>query len=202
MLCFNKITGEQTLKGIAALIKLLPTGTVFAFQFLSALLTNNGNCNDFNKVLTSLLLVGCAFSCCFSSFTDSYVGVDGKLYYGIATKTGLWCFYDPNAKSLDLSSYKLRTSDFVHAFFSTFIFGVVAMLDKNTVECFYPAFLQYQATLLKVLPTVVGGMTSAVFMLFPDHRHGIGYPPSKATQNFTQKDLHKDLLESGSQSFA
>lgn len=105
MLCFSKITGETTLKGIAALIKLLPTGTVFAFQFLSALLTNNGNCNDFNKVLTSLLLIGCAFSCCFSSFTDSYVGVDGKLYYGIATKTGLWCFYDPNAKSLDLSRY-------------------------------------------------------------------------------------------------
>lgn len=90
----------------------------------------------------------------------------------------------------------------MHAFFSTFVFGVVAMLDKNTVECFYPAFLQYQTTLLKVLPTVVGGMVSAVFMLFPDHRHGIGYPPSKATQNFTQKDLPKDLLESGSQSSA
>jgi ABC-type uncharacterized transport system permease subunit len=98
-------TAEKTLKGIANLIKLLPTGTGFLFQFLSALLTDNGHCNDLNKVLTSLLLIGCAFSCCFSSFTDSYVGVDGKLYYGIATKTGLWCFYDPNSKSLDLSRY-------------------------------------------------------------------------------------------------
>ncbi|KAJ4755301.1 hypothetical protein LUZ62_028100 [Rhynchospora pubera] len=202
MLCFNNITGDKTLKGIANLIKLLPTGTGFAFQFLSALLTNNGHCNGVNKVLTSLLLIGCAFACSFSSFTDSYVGIDGKLYYGIVTKTGLWCFYDPNAKSIDLSSYKLKLGDFVHAFFSTFVFGIVAMLDKNTVECFYPAFLKYQATLLKVLPTIVGGMASVVFMLFPDHRNGIGYPPSKAAQSFASEDLHRDLLESGSQSFA
>jgi Protein of unknown function (DUF679) len=103
---------------------------------------------------------------------------------------------------MKIASYKLRTGDFVHAFFSTFVFAIVAMLDKNTVECFYPAFLNYQATLLKVLPTVVGGMASVVSMLFPDHRHGIGYPPSKTTKTFTQKDLEKDLLESGSESSA
>jgi Protein of unknown function (DUF679) len=104
--------------------------------------------------------------------------------------------------SMKTASYKLRMGDFVHAFFTTFVFASVAMLDKNTVECFYPAFLNYQDTLLKVLPTVVGGMASTVFMLFPDHRHGIGYPPSKATKTFTQKDLEKDLLESGSESSA
>ncbi|KAK8450199.1 hypothetical protein SEVIR_7G329450v4 [Setaria viridis] len=41
----------------------------------------------------------------FSSFTDSYVGSDGRVYYGVVTRRGLRTFSpDPDAASRDLSS--------------------------------------------------------------------------------------------------
>lgn len=41
--------GDRVFKGVGDLIKLLPSGTVFLFQFLSPLLTNNGQCHTVNK---------------------------------------------------------------------------------------------------------------------------------------------------------
>ncbi|KAJ3683860.1 hypothetical protein LUZ60_014087 [Juncus effusus] len=181
--------GEKALKGAADLIKLLPSGTVFVFQFLTPLLTNAGHCAMFNKVLSGLLLFGCAFSCCFSCFTDSYVGKDGKLYYGLVTAKGLWSFSDPDSSSIDLSKYKLRLGDFVHAFLALAVFAVVAVLDADTVSCFYPALLLQEKTLLMVLPTVVGGLASGVFVVFPNNRHGIGYSPTRPTEDFTTQEL-------------
>ncbi|XP_010912092.1 protein DMP2 [Elaeis guineensis] len=175
--------GDRAFKGIADLIKLLPTGTVFLFQFLNPLLTNTGHCHTINKYLSGALLTICGFSCCFSSFTDSYIGGDGRVYYGVVTKDGLWSFSDPNASSKDLSKYKLRFGDFVHAFLSLIVFAVIALLDDNTVSCFYPSFKFEEKTLLMVLPTVVGGLASFVFMVFPNNRHGIGYAPTGNTQN-------------------
>uniref|UniRef100_A0A9I9CUG4 Uncharacterized protein n=1 Tax=Cucumis melo TaxID=3656 RepID=A0A9I9CUG4_CUCME len=40
---------EKTLTGIRNLIRLLPTGTVFLFQFLSPILTNSGYREPINK---------------------------------------------------------------------------------------------------------------------------------------------------------
>ncbi|XP_026655802.2 protein DMP2, partial [Phoenix dactylifera] len=174
---------DRAFKGVADLIKLLPTGTVFLFQFLNPLLTNTGHCGTVNKYLSGVLLAVCGFSCCFSSFTDSYIGSDGKVYYGLATKDGLWSFSDPNAGSKDLSKYKLRFGDFVHAFLSLVVFSVIALLDDNTVSCFYPSFELEEKTLLMVLPTVVGGLASSVFMIFPNNRHGIGYAPTGITDD-------------------
>ncbi|KAK6930081.1 Protein DMP [Dillenia turbinata] len=170
---------EKTLSGVGNLIKLLPTGTVFLFQFLNPVLSNNGHCSATNKYFTSILIGICGFSCCFSSFTDSYTGSDGNTHYGIATKTGLWP--STASDSVNLSSYKLRIGDFVHAFFSLIVFSVVSLLDTNTVDCFYPSFESTQKVLLMVLPAVVGAISSGVFMMFPNNRHGIGYPSSQTT---------------------
>ncbi|KMZ56982.1 hypothetical protein ZOSMA_104G00040 [Zostera marina] len=75
---------QNTLKGVANLIKLLPTGTVFLFQFLNPVLTNNGYCPSVvSKTLTGILHSACGLMCCISSFTDSYTGGDGKIHYGI-----------------------------------------------------------------------------------------------------------------------
>jgi Protein of unknown function (DUF679) len=100
--------GEKAFQGLGDLVQLLPTGTVFVFQFLNPLLTNSGQCTMTNKVLGGTLLFACSFFCCFSSFTDSYIGTDGKLYYGVVTRKGLWSFSDPNAGSIDLSRYYFR----------------------------------------------------------------------------------------------
>ncbi|RVW55684.1 Protein DMP2 [Vitis vinifera] len=170
---------DRTFTGVGNLIKLLPTGTVFLFQFLNPVLTNNGHCHTINKYLTGILLGVCGFSCCFSSFTDSYFGSDGMTHYGVATKNGLWP--SSASESVNLSAYKLRVGDFVHAFLSLTVFAVVALLDSNTVDCFYPSFESTEKLLLMVLPPVIGAISSTVFMVFPNKRHGIGYPASQTS---------------------
>uniref|UniRef100_A0A6N2MW12 DUF679 domain membrane protein 2 n=1 Tax=Salix viminalis TaxID=40686 RepID=A0A6N2MW12_SALVM len=171
---------QKTFSGVGNLIKLLPTGTVFLFQFLNPVVTNNGRCHAVNKYLSGILIGLCGFSCCFSCFTDSYKGSDGLTHYGIATMKGLW---PSSGSSVDLSSYKLRVGDFAHAFFSLIVFSVVSLLDSNTVECFYPSFESTEKVLLMVLPPVIGAVSGTVFMLFPNRRHGIGYPSSGSSQN-------------------
>lgn len=171
---------DKTFSGLGSLIRLLPTGTVFLFQFLNPVVTNKGNCHPVNKYLTSILIGLCGFSCCFSSFTDSYTGSDGTTHYGIATTKGLWPSTDSG--SVDLSSYKLGVGDFVHSFFSLIVFSALALLDTNTVECFYPSFESNQKVLLMVLPPVIGAISGTVFMLFPNKRHGIGYPSTTTSQ--------------------
>lgn len=93
--------------------------------------------------------------------------------------TGLWP--STNSGSVNLSPYKLRIGDFVHSFFALIVFAVLALLDSNTVECFYPSFESTEKVLLMVLPPVIGAISGTVFMLFPNKRHGIGYPSSDTT---------------------
>ena len=167
---------DKTLSGLGNLIKVLPTGTVFLYQFLNHVVSNNGDCKTINKYLTAILVGVCGLSCVFSSFTDSYVGSDGKTYYGIVTSKGIWP--STNSKNVNLSSYKLRFGDFVHALFALLVFAVLVLLDQNTVGCFYPSSESLEKILLKVLPPIVGAVSSVVFMYFPNSRHGIGYPSS------------------------
>lgn len=172
--------GDKAFEGVASLIKLLPTGTVFLFQFLSPVLTNNGRCDPINKYLTGALLFVSGLSCVFSCFTDSYTGKDGRIRYGLVTNKGLWAFSDPNAKSMDLSRYKLQLGDFARALLALIVFGVVALLDPNTVGCYYSMAASEQKALLMALPPAVGAIASTVFVVFPNSRHGIGYPATAA----------------------
>ncbi|KAL4024963.1 hypothetical protein IC575_013336 [Cucumis melo] len=164
---------EKTLTGVGNLIRLLPTGTVFLFQFLSPILTNSGHCEPINKSLSIILIILCGLSCFLSSFTDSYTGDDGALHWGFATPSGMWPA--PESKTVDLSPYKLRAGDFVHATFSALVFGALVVLDSDTMECFFPSFAAADKLLVQVLPPVVGAVSSVVFVMFPNTRHGIGY---------------------------
>nr|XP_017222269.1 PREDICTED: uncharacterized protein LOC108199014 [Daucus carota subsp. sativus] len=167
---------EKTLIGVGNLIKLLPSGTVFIYQFLNPVVTNNGQCQSvMNKYLSGVLIGLCALSCCFASFTDSYTDSKGDTHYGLVTKYGLWPKGDADE---DLSKYKLRIGDFVHAFFALDVFLVLSLLDPNTVKCFYPSFESTQKVLLMVVPPVLGTIAGTVFVVFPNTRHGIGYPTS------------------------
>lgn len=171
----KKTLTQATLTGVGNLIKLLPTGTVFVFQFLNPVLTNNGQCHVVNKYLSAILIAACGLSCFFASFTDGYTDNQGNIHYGIATRTGL-CLGSGASSGQDLSAYRLRPGDFVHAFFALIVFGVVALLHPDSVECFYPTLGSTQRALLMALPPVIGVVSSSMFVLFPDNRHGIGYP--------------------------
>ncbi|KAJ3703858.1 hypothetical protein LUZ61_007563 [Rhynchospora tenuis] len=173
----EKVT-TTSFQGVGNLIKLLPSGTVFVFEFLSPLLTNYGNCTALDKYLTGALIILCGFFCCISSFTDSIVE-NNKVYYGLATKNGMWLF--SGSTSTDLSKYKLRFADFVHSSFALLVFITVALLNSNTVSCYYPSLKSNQKNVLMALPVVVGGVASTVFAVFPCTRHGIGYPRSTST---------------------
>ncbi|KAG5023930.1 hypothetical protein JHK85_020272 [Glycine max] len=183
----NRGTGvtNTTLSAFGSLIKLLPTGTVFVFQFVNPVLTNSGDCNATSKWLCSILLVLCGFSCAFSSFTDSYTGSDNQRHYGIVTTKGLWP--SPASNTVDLSTYKLKFGDLVHAVLSLSVFAVLGLLDTNTVHCFYPGFESTQKRLLQVLPTAIGVFAGGLFMIFPNDRHGIGYPLTSDSNDTSPK---------------
>ncbi|KAI4373978.1 hypothetical protein MLD38_012032 [Melastoma candidum] len=178
----TKTVKDKTLSGLANLIRLLPTGTVFLFQFLNPVLTNNGQCSSINKYLSATLVGFCGLSCFVSTFTDSFKGSDGVTHYGIATTTGLWPV-PSSSSSVNLSSYKIRAGDFVHAFLSLIVFATVSLLDPNTVDCFYPSFMLAQKVLLMVLPPVIGTISGTIFAVFPITRHGIGYPASSSADS-------------------
>ncbi|KAL5701565.1 hypothetical protein ACHQM5_026889 [Ranunculus cassubicifolius] len=171
---------QKAFTGLGDLIKLLPSGTFFLFLFLNPVVTNNGKCNATNRYLTGILLGVCGFSCAFSWFTDSYIDSNGVNQYGIVTRKGLFALSD--SVLVDSSNYKLRLGDFVHAFISVFVFAIVALLDANIVQCFYPSFQSTQQVLFMVLPPIAGVISSSVFVMFPNKRHGIGHPTSDRKQ--------------------
>lgn len=176
---------SQTLASTANLANLLPTGTLLAFQLLTPVFTNNGACDAVTRSLTLILLLLLAFSCFLSSFTDSFKTPDGRVFYGIATFKGLWLFdyvdESGSAASLpDLSKYKFRFIDGVHAVLSVLVFVAVAMRDKNVVSCFYPQPAREVQEVLDIVPVGIGLICSLLFVVFPTTRHGIGYPVTHA----------------------
>lgn len=182
----NKNISDKTFSGLGSLLRLLPTGTVFFYQFLNPILTNNGSCSTANKYVSSLLFALCGLSCFFSTFTDSYQDDQGNTHYGIATFKGFWPTNPSDgttASSVDFKSYRIQIGDFAHAFLALIVFSVLSLLDSNTVECFYPSFKATQKALLMALPPVIGSVAAAVFAVFPGKRHGIGYPSTSSSSS-------------------
>ncbi|XP_008218737.1 PREDICTED: uncharacterized protein LOC103319023 [Prunus mume] len=170
---------SQTLTSTANLANLLPTGTLLAFQLLIPIFTSNGSCDSATRPMTLILLLLFALSCFVASLTDSVKASDGQVYYGLATTKGLFLFDYPDASCSglpDLSKYKIRFMDLVHAVLSVFVFGAVALRDKNVVGCFYPTPGHETQEVLNIVPVGIGLICSLLFVVFPTKRHGIGYP--------------------------
>lgn len=167
---------SQTFQSTAHLAKLLPTGTVMAFQVLSPVFTNQGDCDPVSRAMTSSLIALCGLSCFLLSFTDSFKDKDGNVSCGFATIRGLWVI-DGSAKLPPQMAdrYRIRFMDFVHAFMSVLVFAAVALFDKNTVQCFYPTPSREVREVLTALPVGIGVICSIVFVAFPTTRHGIGF---------------------------
>ncbi|XP_073119534.1 protein DMP7 [Henckelia pumila] len=172
---------RKAFKGTAHLANLLPTGSVMAFQVMSPVFTHEGKCKSFlSQTTTVALLAVCAISCFLLCFTDSFRDQRGKVRYGVATFRGLWIM-DGSAgiPPEEAAKYRLGIGDFIHAILSIMVFGAVAMFDKNVVSCFYPTPSEEAEEILTTLPLAVGVICSALFVLFPSKRHGIGFPLSR-----------------------
>ncbi|KAL6626164.1 hypothetical protein ACP70R_029890 [Stipagrostis hirtigluma subsp. patula] len=174
---------DKTLSGASDLLKLLPTGTVLAFQALAPSFSNHGVCHTANRYLVLALIAGCALSCVLLSFTDSVVGRDGRLYYGAATLRGFYPFNFAGttpeerdaAFSRDLSGLRATALDVVHAVFSAVVFLAVALADASIQGCLFPDAGPDVRELLVNLPLGAGFLSSMVFMIFPTTRKSIGY---------------------------
>lgn len=170
---------SQTLTSTANLANLLPTGTLLAFQLLMPIFTNNGSCDSATRPMTLVLLLLLALSCFLACFTDSVKSSDGQVYYGFATFKGMFLFDfpDPTGSTLpDLSKYRIKFIDGVHAVLSVLVFGAVALRDKNVLNCFYPTPKHETQEVLSIAPVGIGLICSLLFVVFPTRRHGIGYP--------------------------
>lgn len=170
---------SQALASTAHLANLLPTGTLLAFQFLTPVFTNNGSCDAATRPLTLLLLLALAASCFLACFTDSFKSThDGKVYYGIATSKGMQLFDYPTSAppTPDLSGFRIRGIDWLHAVLSVLVFGAVAIRDRNVARCFYPRPEKEVEEVLGIVPLGIGFCCSLLFVVFPTRRHGIGYP--------------------------
>lgn len=168
----------QTLASTAHLANLLPTGTLLAFNLLTPIFTTNGSCDSTTRLLTLILLLLLAGSCFLASLTDSFRSSDdGRLYYGLATPTGMWLFDYSNVVDVpDLTKYRIKLIDCLHAVLSVLVFAAVALRDRNVVSCFYPEPEMETKEALGIIPIGIGLICSLLFVVFPTRRHGIGYP--------------------------
>uniref|UniRef100_A0ACD5WAK8 Uncharacterized protein n=1 Tax=Avena sativa TaxID=4498 RepID=A0ACD5WAK8_AVESA len=172
---------DKVMSSAANLAQLLPTGTVLAYQALSPSFTNHGKCESSNQWLTAALVIVLAAASLFFSFTDSVVGRDQKLYYGVATPEGFNVFnfsseeekqqWDP----AEFRRLRIRPLDFMHAVFTAVVFLTVAFSDVGLQNCFFPNAGKNTEELLKNLPLGMAFLSSFVFMIFPTKRKGIGY---------------------------
>ena len=115
------------------------------------------------------------------SFSDSLVGRDGRLYYGVATPRGFYPFNfdgtgeERRRKFRDLPRMKVRPLDFVHALVSSVLFVVVALGNAGIQSCLFPDIGPDVREVLMNLPVGLGFLASMVFMIFPTTRKSIGY---------------------------
>ncbi|KAJ6683354.1 hypothetical protein OIU85_007078 [Salix viminalis] len=172
---------RKTFKGTAHLARLLPTGSVLAFQILSPVLTHEGQCRSItSQTMTLGLLAVCGLACFLLCFTDSFRDGRGKVRYGMVTFKGLWIMDSPVELSPEeAAKYKLRFMDVLHAFMSILVFGAVSLFDKNVVRCFFPTPTDEAKDLLIAVPATIGVICSILFLAFPSKRHGIGCPLSR-----------------------
>ncbi|KAI3456224.1 hypothetical protein Pfo_012888 [Paulownia fortunei] len=168
---------SQTFESTAHLANLLPTGSVLAFQLLSPIFSNQGECDTVSQSMTAGLVALCGLSCILLNFTDSFKDQKGNICYGFATFRGLWIIDGSVTLPPEIAAkYKLKFIDFVHALMSILVFAAIALFDQNVVNCFYPTPSAGTKEVLTALPVGIGVACSMLFVVFPTKRHGIGFP--------------------------
>ncbi|XP_044431805.1 protein DMP3-like [Triticum aestivum] len=182
---------DKVMSSAANLAQLLPTGTMLAYQALSPPFTNHDKCKASNQWLTAALVIILVAQCILFSFTDSVLGRDQKLYYGVATPRGfnMFNFSDKEEKlkwtPAEFRRLRIQPLDFLHAIFTALVFLTMAFSDMGLQNCFFPNAGRNTAELLKNLPLGIAFLLSFVFMVFPTKRKGIGYTDTTPHEKLT-----------------
>ncbi|CAN8255710.1 unnamed protein product [Cochlearia groenlandica] len=185
---------SRSLPAAGNFANLLPTGTVLLFETLLPSFSNGGACTEkpVSKLLTISLITFCALACFISSFTDSFVAEDGRVYYGIATAKGLYILndydtynnngYDPESclTGSEKGRYKLSFVDFLHAFVSVIVFLALAVESSDFRRCLLPEngggdLGVIMVILIRYFGVLVGTVASFLLAIFPTKRRGIGF---------------------------
>ncbi|KAJ7550709.1 hypothetical protein O6H91_07G113500 [Diphasiastrum complanatum] len=152
--------------------KRMPTGTLLAFNILQSAGLPTSTCGLTQKIYTGSLLGFWGIASFVLAFTDSYRAPDGKVYYGIATWSGLWTA-QIKLSPKESAPYKLTARDFGHAILSVVVFLVSSLSSDDVVGCF---FLGIPKVVLQSSPALTSLISSFMFIFFPSKRHGIDYP--------------------------
>ncbi|KAJ1690788.1 hypothetical protein LUZ63_014943 [Rhynchospora breviuscula] len=170
-------TMAKAFKSTSDLAKHLPTGTVLIFQILSPVFTNQGSCDHVNRIMAGWLIALCSLAIVFLNFTDSFKDSSGNVRYVVATFKGLWVIDgNPPPEPEIAKTYRLKFIDFLHGFMALMVFAAVALFDNNIESCFYPVLSPDTRQILTAVPVATGLIGSALFVVFPSSRHGIGFP--------------------------
>lgn len=161
------------LSGIAQLNALLPTAIILAFTLLHPLITNDGQCTSLTRWIMGCFLALSATYCVLFSITDSFRTATGRLYFGVATVNGMWTICAGHVKPREPSDYRLRWPDLFYCLLSLLAFLTFAAAHSDVLNC-YNVDLPQKIRIY--VPLVVGFLISALFVIFPSRRKGIGYP--------------------------
>ncbi|KAJ4781827.1 hypothetical protein LUZ62_066084 [Rhynchospora pubera] len=167
----------KAFKSTADLAKHLPTGSVLIFQILSPVFTNQGECDDVNRDMAKWLIIICCLTVFFLNFTDSFIDSGNNVRYVVATFNGLWVIDGSTPPDPEVAKmYSIKFIDFLHAVMAVMVFASVALFDNNIESCFYPVMSYDTRQILTVVPLATGLIGSALFVVFPSTRRGIGFP--------------------------
>ncbi|KAL0898391.1 hypothetical protein Bca101_082352 [Brassica carinata] len=70
--------------------------------------------------------------------------------------------------------YKLRVNDFVHAVMSVLVFMAIAFSDRRVTGCLLSGKEKEMDQVMESFPLMVGIVCSALFLVFPTTRYGVG----------------------------
>ncbi|CAN7016498.1 unnamed protein product [Brassica oleracea var. botrytis] len=70
--------------------------------------------------------------------------------------------------------YTLRVNDFVHAMMSVLVFMAIAFSDRRVTGCLFPGKEKEMDQVMESFPLMVGIVCSALFLVFPTTRYGVG----------------------------
>jgi Protein of unknown function (DUF679) len=100
-----------------------------------------------------------------------------QVRYVVATFKGLWVIDGSAPPEPEIvKRYRIKFIDFLHSFMALMVFAAVALFDKNIESCFFPVLSDDTRQILTAVPVATGLVGSALFVVFPSSRHGIGFP--------------------------
>ncbi|KAM0936781.1 putative protein DMP [Dioscorea sansibarensis] len=170
---------QKTLSKTSMLANFLPTGTLLTFEMILPSVSGDGSCSQVSTTMILVLLGLCAISCFFFHFTDSFRTADGKVYYGLVTPGGLAVFKSGLGVEVPKDErFRMGFVDLVHALMSVMVFAAIALGDHRVTNCLFPGHMKELDEVMESFPLMVGVVCSALFLIFPNTRFGIGCMPA------------------------